>query len=126
MTTTQSLSRWELNGLIADQAEASADYRDMVLNSPRRAVAMKLGRDEEEIPGHLQFKTLVEDANTRYVVLPEQPQSGEELSDEYLASKSTGKDDAKARDVFCTDNKIYGVAGMATQNTVKVTVGAGS
>ena len=83
------VTRGEINDIIAAQARRSAEFRRQVLSDPRQALEQQL---QQKLPHFLDIRAIEETADTIYLVLPYEPQSGDELSDAELEMVAGGKE----------------------------------
>ncbi len=103
-----TLTRGEVNDLIAGFATKNPEYRKALLEKPREVVGAQLGTS---VPPSVEVKIIEEKPNEFYIVLPHVAKSGEELSDADLEQvaggfKDTYKCDVKANMSFGTRIEI--------------------
>jgi hypothetical protein len=101
---SQKMTRGEVQDLLAKFAVESPKYRDALVNNPKAVIERQLNTSL----GNVKVKSVVETADTVYVVVPHIPSEGE-LSDADLEKVAGGKNDITAD---CT------VSGSGSQNTV--------
>ena len=101
---SQKMSRGEVQDLVGKFAAENPKYRDALIKDPKSIIEKQLNTSL----GNIKVKSVVDTADTTYVVIPHIAGEGE-LSDADLEKVAGGKQDIKAE---CT---IMG-AGMA--NTV--------
>jgi hypothetical protein len=101
----QKMTRGEVQDLLAKFATENPRYRAALINDPKAIVEKQLNTSL----GSVQVKSVVETADTTYVVIPYLPSEGE-LSDADLERVAGGKQDITAE---CT---VIGLA--AAGNTV--------
>ena len=101
---SQKMTRGEVQDLLAKFAVESPKYRDALVNNPKAVIERQLNTSL----GNVKVKSVVETADTVYVVVPHIPSEGE-LSDADLEKVAGGKNDITAE---CT------VSGSGSQNTV--------
>ena len=102
--TSQTMTRGEVQDLLAKFATDNPRYREALVNDPKAVIERQLGTSL----GNVQVKAIVETADTVYVVVPHVASEGE-LSDADLEKVAGGKNDI---DATCT------VSGSGSQNTV--------
>ena len=103
------LSRGALNDVIAELAVADPDYREALLDDPKRI----LGRQfRHALPRSLQVEVVSDTADTVHLVLPYEPPENGELSDTDLELVGGGKDDEAKETGSYVCNRATG--GMAT------------
>ena len=101
---SQKMTRGEVQDLLAQFAVESPKYRDALVKNPKAVIERQLNTSL----GNVKVKSVVETADTVYVVVPHIPAEGE-LSDADLEKVAGGKNDITAD---CT------VSGSGSQNTV--------
>ena len=101
---SQKMTRGEVQDLVGKFAAENPKYRDALIKDPKSIIEKQLNTSL----GNIKVKSVVDTADTTYVVIPHIAGEGE-LSDADLEKVAGGKQDIKAE---CT---IMG-AGMA--NTV--------
>lgn len=79
-------SRGELQDVIAKNAANDDDYREALLENPKKILEKHLG---QELPDWLNVNVVEEKADTIYLIAPHVP--GDELSDEDLEMVAGGK-----------------------------------
>lgn len=92
MAESVTLTRGEVNDLIAGFASKNPEYRQALLEKPREVVGAQLGTT---IPPSVQVKVVEEKPNEFYVVIPYMAKEGEELSDADLEQVAGGFKDYK-------------------------------
>jgi hypothetical protein len=80
-------SRAVLEARIIAHAWKDSDFKQQLFSNPRAAIESFL---EEPIPSNIEIKVVEESANTLYLVLPPQPVSEAELSEDQLAAIAGG------------------------------------
>jgi hypothetical protein len=93
-----SLTRGEMQDLLAKFASSNPQYRAALLKNPKAVVAKQFNM---AIPEGVQIKAVEESASTIYVVVPHAVAAGAELDDadlEKVAGGSTVKGDANCSD----------------------------
>ena len=85
-----SLSRGEIQDLLAKFARNTPAYRAALLKNPKAVLEGQLG---SKIPDSIHVKAIEESADTMYVVVPFVAQPGAELSDSALEMVAGGKGD---------------------------------
>ena len=93
-----SMTRGEMQDLLAKFAATNPQYRAALLKNPKSVVAKQFNM---AIPDNVQIKAVEESANTIYVVVPHAVAAGAELDDadlEKVAGGSTVKGDANCND----------------------------
>jgi len=104
MSGGQKMTRGEVQDLLAQFAVENAKYRDALIKDPKTVVERQLNTSL----GNVKVRSVVETADTVYVVVPYVASEGE-LSDGDLEKVAGGKNDISAE---CT------VSGSGSQNTV--------
>ena len=99
-----SMTRGEVQDLLAKFSVENGKYRDALIQDPKSVIERQLNTSL----GNVKVKAVVETADTVYVVVPHVPAEGE-LSDADLEKVAGGKNDIDAN---CT------VSGSGSQNTV--------
>lgn len=87
MGESVTLTRGEVNDLIAGFASKNPEYRKALLAKPREVVGAQLGTT---IPPSVQVKVVEEKPNEFYIVIPHVAKEGEELSDADLEQVAGG------------------------------------
>ena len=108
------VTRGEINDIIAGFANKSAEYKDRLLQDPKKVLGAQMN---QELPDWLSVKVVQETADTIYLVLPHNPQEGDELSDADLEMVAGGKDEDKHNTYTCNDSQ-----GVATRNHFEASV----
>ena len=101
---SQTMTRGEVQDLLAKFAVANPKYRDALVKDPKSVIERQLGTSL----GKVNVKSVIETADTVYVVIPHIASEGQ-LSDADLEKVAGGKNDITAT---CT------VSGSGSQNTV--------
>ena len=101
---SQKLTRGEVQDLLAKFAVANPKYRDALVKDPKAVIERQLNTSL----GNVKVKSVMETADTVYVVIPHIASEGQ-LSDADLEKVAGGKNDISAN---CT------VSGSGSQNTV--------
>jgi len=83
----ETLSRGQLNDLLAGFAAKNPEYRDALLKSPKQVVEAQLGTS---FPENLQVRVIEDSADRVHIVLPHVPKEGEELSESDLEMVAGG------------------------------------
>jgi hypothetical protein len=100
-----TMSRGQIQDLVAKFAAENPKYREALIKDPKSVIEKQLNIS---LPGSVQIKTVVETADTGYIVVPHVPAEGE-LDDADLESVAGGFADKNAR---C--DKAPGVANTMT------------
>ena len=101
---SQTMTRGEVQDLLAKFAVANPKYREALVKDPKAVIERQLGTSL----GKVNVKSVIETADTVYVVVPHIAAEGQ-LSDSDLEKVAGGKNDISAT---CT------VSGSGSQNTV--------
>ena len=101
---SQTMTRGEVQDLLAKFSVENAKYRDALIQDPKSVIERQLNTSL----GNVKVKAVVETADTVYVVVPHVASEGE-LSDADLEKVAGGKNDIQSS---CT------VGGSGSQNTV--------
>ena len=101
---SEKLTRGEVQDLLAKFAVANPKYRDALVKDPKSVIERQLNASL----GNVNVKSVIETADTVYVVIPHIASEGQ-LSDADLEKVAGGKSDITAN---CT------VSGSGSQNTV--------
>ncbi len=96
MAEAVTLTRGEVNDLIAGFAAKNPEYRKALVEKPREVVGAQLGTS---IPPSVQVKVIEEKPNEFYVIIPHTAKEGEELSDADLEQVAGGKKDSYKCDI---------------------------
>ena len=103
----QSMSRGEVQDLVAKFATENPKYREALMKDPKAIIEKQLNTSL----GNVKVKAVADTADTTYVVIPHVAGEGE-LSDSDLEKVAGGKQDIKAE---CT---ALALGGAAAGNTV--------
>ena len=87
---SDSLTRGEIQDLLAKFSKSTPSYRAALLKNPKAVLEGQLG---SKIPDSINVKAVEETADTMYVVVPYVPESGAELTDSALEMVAGGKGD---------------------------------
>jgi len=87
MAETVTLTRGEVNDLIAGFAAKNPEYRKALLAKPREVVGAQLGTS---ISPSVEVKVIEEKPNEFYVIIPHVAKEGQELSDADLEQVAGG------------------------------------
>jgi hypothetical protein len=104
---SQKMTRGEVQDLVAKFAVENPKYRDALIKDPKGVIEKQLNTSL----GNVKVKSVVDTADTTYVVIPHVAGEGE-LSDADLEKVAGGKQDIKAE---CT---ALALGGAAAGNTV--------
>jgi hypothetical protein len=88
---SESLSRGQIQDLLAQFSKKTPSYRAALLKNPRAVVEGQMGA---KIPDSIHVKAVEETADTMYVIVPFVPAPGAELSDSALEMVAGGKNDS--------------------------------
>lgn len=83
----ETLSRGQLNDLLAGFAAKNPQYRDALLKNPKQVVEAQLGTT---FPQSMQVRVIQDTADQVHIVLPHIPKEGEELSESDLEMVAGG------------------------------------
>lgn len=111
MGESVTLTRGEVNDLIAGFASKNPEYRKALLAKPREVVGAQLGTT---IPPSVQVKVVEEKPNEFYIVIPHVAKEGEELSDADLEQVAGG-----FKDTYTCEIK----AGLGMGTRVEINAG---
>ena len=88
MTDQPTSNRDALTGRIVDRATRDPQFRQNLLQDPKRTVEQELG---VSIPENIEIRVVEETPSTLYLVLPAQSiRAGQELSDQELEQVAGG------------------------------------
>ncbi|HJQ99574.1 MAG TPA: NHLP leader peptide family RiPP precursor [Candidatus Polarisedimenticolaceae bacterium] len=89
---SESMSRGKMQDLVGKFAVENPKYREALVSDPKKVLEQQF---RITLPGHVKIKTLIETADTAYLVLPHVPGQGE-LSDSDLERVAGGLGDKEA------------------------------
>ena len=93
-----TMTRGEMQDLLEKFASSNPQYRAALLKNPKAVVKKQYN---PTVPHNVELKTVEENANTIYVIVPHSVAAGAELADEDLekvAGGATVKGDANCND----------------------------
>src|SRR5262245_22127046 len=88
----ETMSRGKMQDLVSKFAVANPKYRDALINDPKKVLEQQF---KVTLPGSVKVKSIVETADTAYLVVPHIPGQGE-LSDSDLERVAGGLGDKEA------------------------------
>jgi Nitrile hydratase, alpha chain len=87
MAESETLSRGQVNDLLAGFAAKNPEYRQALLEHPKDVVAAQMG---QTLPASLKVTVIEETADMFHVILPHETKEGDELSDADLEQVAGG------------------------------------
>ncbi|MBW4644891.1 MAG: NHLP leader peptide family RiPP precursor [Goleter apudmare HA4340-LM2] len=104
-------SRFGIESAIIAKAWADDNFRQELLNDPKRAIAQTF---QLEIPDNIEVQVLEEPATTFYLTIPPKPfiGAGGELSDEQLEAVAGGWVKVAAQVAYSVYSGIKGCLGL--------------